>query len=72
MKKYFIILATFLTMLFACRKGDGCKEQQAMDLAKELELFQKQVSNTNLTTEQINELTKRHDERNKQIMAECN
>jgi hypothetical protein len=70
-KKNILNLAALIILFSSCQK-DKCKQQQVKDLEKELELFQKAVSNPNLTTLQINELTKRHEEKNKQIMAECN
>ena len=71
MKRIILNIATALILFSSCQK-DKCKQQQAKDLEKELELFQKELSNTNLTVVQINELTKQHDEKNNQILAECN
>jgi hypothetical protein len=71
MKKIILNLATAIILFSSCQK-DKCKQQQAKDMENELELFQKELSNTNLTVEQINALTKRHDEKNKQILAQCN
>lgn len=71
MKKIILNLATAIILFSSCQK-EKCKQQQAKDLEKELELFQKDLSNTNLTAQQIDALTKRHDEKNKQILAECN
>lgn len=71
MKKIILSLASVIILFSSCQK-DKCKQQQAKDMEKELELFQKELSNTNLTAEQIDALTKRHDEKNKKILVECN
>jgi hypothetical protein len=71
MKKIILILATLLILISSCQK-ENCKKQQKIDLEHEYELFKRELSNTNLTDRQITELTARHDEKNKQILAECN
>lgn len=70
MKKIIISLTALFIILYSCSK-DNCKEQQAIDLQKEFERFQREISNSNLTSEQIAVLTARHNERNKTIMEEC-
>jgi len=70
MKKLILSIATFM-ILSSCQKNK-CKERQAIDLQKQLEEFQKELSNTNLSTLQIEELKKRFDEKQKEILAECN
>ena len=70
MRKIILRVAIVMILFSSCQK-QNCKKQQAIELERQLEQFQKDVSNTNLTRAQIEELTRRYEEKQKQIMAEC-
>lgn len=71
MKRIILVLAIFAFTVSSCEKRK-CKEHQEKELQSELLEFQKDVSNPNLTTEQIQEITIRHEAKQKEILAECN
>jgi len=71
MKKLLSILLSALIIFSSCEKRK-CKEQQEKDLATILVKLQQDLSNRNLTVAQIEEIKRRYDEKQKEILAECN
>lgn len=71
MKRFILILVTALFFFFSCDKKN-CKERQSNELKQLTEQFQRDLSNTNLTDQQIQVLKARFDEKQKQILSECN
>lgn len=71
MKKIILRVAILLIPFSSCKK-DNCKDRQIEDM-NNLEIqLQKDLSNTNLTDEQIMAIKARYDEKEKVIEQECN
>lgn len=71
MKKIILILSTFLLLCGSCQKR-RCKEQQTKELLQAYEQYTKEISNSNLTQQQRQNIIISYQEKQKQILAECN
>lgn len=61
----------FFLVFSSCQKRK-CKEAQQKELTALTLQYQKEISNTNLTAQQIEALTLRFQEDQKKILEECN